>query len=262
MRTGMAMLVLMLAASVAAQPDSQNDTPRVAIVIDDLGDRWYDGQRSIQLNGDITIGIIPYTPYARKLAVLARKANKEILLHLPMEAMSDRYLGRGGLHSAMSQNEFLATLQKSLRFIPDIRGVSNHMGSRLTQNRERMSWLMAGLKQNGNLYFLDSRTIDTSLALKVAAQTGLEHATRDVFLDHNPKPEIMQKQWRYFLQLAKQKGSAVCIAHPYPDSLAFLEEKLATLDEAGVTLVSVSELIHWRNNRGEPSWQTSMSSSR
>lgn len=263
MRIGIGFVLLFAFSHVTAEsPQADtNPLPHVAIVIDDLGDRLHEGQRSVNLPGPVTIGIIPYTPYAKRLALAAGEAGKEVLLHLPMEAMSQRYLGKGGLSSTMDKQQFFSTLNHSLRYLSNIRGVSNHMGSLLTQNRERMTWLMAGLKKNGGLYFLDSRTIDTSLAMEVAEQNGVEHATRDVFLDHHRSEAKMNRQWAYFIKLAKQKGSAVCIAHPYSESLAFLKQKLSTLDAEGVRLVSVSELINWREHKGGKLWQTSMSSS-
>ena len=255
-------MMFLLVATVQAQPAEQTSAvARIAIVIDDLGDRLHDGQRVINLDGDITVGIIPYTPYAKRLAHLAEQEHKEVLLHLPMEAISEKRMGKGGLDSSMDQHEFLASLHRSLKFLPNIRGVNNHMGSRLTQDPEKMHWLMQGLREFGGLYFLDSRTIDTSQAMQVADETGLRNATRDVFLDHDRAPKTMQHQWHYFIQLAKQKGSAVCIAHPYPESVAFLTEKLASLDQAGIRLLKVSELIRWREDRRKLAWHTSTSSS-
>ena len=253
------LMFLLVVAAEAQQVDSSTSDTRIAIVIDDLGDRLHDGEQVINLPGDVTVGIIPYTPYAKRLAQFAEQQNKEVLLHLPMEAMTDKYLGKGGLDTSMDQQQFFATLKRSLSFLPNIRGVNNHMGSRLTQDPEKMNWLMSGLQQFGGLYFLDSRTIDTSQAMQVANDVGIRNATRDVFLDHDRSKSKMQKQWRYFISLAKQKGSAICIAHPYPESLAFLTEKLAGLEQSGIRLLKVSELIHWREDRRKLAWQSSTS---
>ena len=243
------------AEPVSLQYKPAHEKPRIAIIIDDLGDRLRDGRRVIDLPGQLTIGIIPYTPYAKKLAQYATQRDKEILLHLPMEAIADKYLGKAGLHSAMSQNEFFTSLETSLSYIKNIRGVSNHMGSRLTQNTQMMTWLMQGISQRGDLYFVDSRTIDTSLALASAKDEGLDHATRDVFLDHNPDPARIKKQWNYFLKYANKKGSAIAIAHPYPETIRFLKVALAELERENIMLVSVSELIEWRQSRGKLAWR-------
>ena len=265
MRAISIVLIFLLTVVAHAQPDTDtNIEARIAIVIDDLGDRWHEGSQAVSLSGDITIGIIPFTPYARRLADSAAQQHKEIILHLPMEAMTDKYLGKGGLHSEMDQAQFFATLKNSLDFLPDIRGVKNHMGSRLTQDQEKMAWLMQGLRQHGDLYFLDSRTVDTSRAMQAAMNNGLQTAARDVFLDHKRDPKFMQRQWRYLQRLAKENGSAVCIAHPYQESLQFLHEHIPELQQNGIQLLRVSELIQWRQEkeRRKLAWRTSTSLSR
>lgn len=261
MRLFMSLILLAISAAVVQATDRQAylEQPHVAIIIDDVGDRLKDGRRVIELPGALTIGIIPYTPYSSRLAKLAGQKQKEILLHLPMESINHKHLGKAGLHSQMSQSELISSLYQSLESIEHVRGVSNHMGSQLTQNPTMMQWLMTGLQLRGGLYFVDSRTISTSQANVVASQVGLEHAARDVFLDH--EPQKIQQQWNYMLKLARQKGSAVAIGHPYPDTIAFLTRALPELKQQGIRLVSVSRLIRWRNNRGRLAWQPQKSSS-
>ena len=53
--------------------------PRIAIIIDDLGDRLHDGKRVVELPGAVTVSIIPYTPFGKRLALLAHSQQKEII---------------------------------------------------------------------------------------------------------------------------------------------------------------------------------------
>jgi uncharacterized protein len=257
-------ILLLATAAVHAgslRPPSPYGTPHIAIIIDDLGDRLHDGKRVIQLHGKVTVGVIPYTPYARRLAQLAVINKKEIMLHLPMESIDERYLGRGGLHEDMDQAQFIQTLHETLDAVPGIRGVNNHMGSRLTQDATKMGWLMAGLLRHGELYFVDSRTTKASQADTVANEYGLEHASRDVFLDHDKDPTQIKKQWSYLLKLARRQGSALAIGHPYPETIEFLQQVLPALPDEDIDLVPVSELLQWRQTRRSLAWQTQPSSS-
>ena len=208
------LLFLTVSAHAGSQrPPTPSGTPQIAIIIDDLGDRWHDGRRVVELPGQVTVSIIPYTPFAKRLALLAHKQNKEAMLHLPMESLDERYLGRGGLNESMNETKFIQTLYDTLDAVPDIRGVNNHMGSRLTQDPTRMAWVMAGLLRHGELYFIDSRTTAKSQADHVAREYGLDHASRDVFLDDDKSQAQLQKQWNYLLRLARRKGSAIAIGH-------------------------------------------------
>jgi polysaccharide deacetylase 2 family uncharacterized protein YibQ len=243
------------------QPLTPFDAPQIAIIIDDLGNRLHDGKRVILLPGQVTVSIIPYTPFAKRLALLAQINKKETMLHLPMESVDERYLGRGGLDESMDEAKFNETLYETLDAVPDIRGVNNHMGSRLTADATRMNWLMAGLLRHGELYFIDSRTTRLTQADTVAREYGLEHASRDVFLDDDTHEPQLQKQWEYLLRLARRKGSAIAIGHPYPETIQFLQQRLPTLAKQGINLVPVSELLQWRQTRRSLAWQTQPSSS-
>ena len=235
--------------------------PRIAIIIDDLGDRLHDGKRVVELPGAVTVSIIPYTPYGKRLALLAHSQQKEIMLHLPMESMDERYLGRGGLSENMTEKQFITTLYETLDAVPDIRGVNNHMGSRLTQDATKMAWVMSGILRHGELYFVDSRTTSQSQADTVAREYGLEHTRRDVFLDDDKDPIQIKRQWTYLLQLARRKGSAIAIGHPYPETIQFLQQTLPTVAKEGIDLVPVSELIQWQQTWSRLAWQTQPSSS-
>ena len=264
MRQLVCLLVILFSTSAYAgslRPPAPYDAPRIAIIIDDLGNQLNDGRQVVQLPGAVTVSIIPYTPFAKRLALLAHSQQKEIMLHLPMESMDERYLGRGGLSEKMDETQFVQTLYETLDAIPDIRGVNNHMGSRLTADATKMGWVMAGLLRHGELYFVDSRTTSQSQADTVAREYGLDHARRDVFLDDDKATAQMQKQWTYLLRLARRRGTAVAIGHPYPETIQFLQQALPTLAKEGIELIPVSELIQWRQTRRSLAWQTQPSSS-
>jgi polysaccharide deacetylase 2 family uncharacterized protein YibQ len=258
---GLFLLTVLVNHAAAVDTVSWFQSPRISIIIDDLGDRLKDGRRVIDLPGQVTVGIMPYTPFAKRLASYAGKKNKEVMLHLPMESIGHKFLGKAGLTSSMSKQEFFDSLKESLNYINNIRGVNNHMGSQLTQNRHMMNWLMQGLSRHGNLYFVDSRTIDTSHAEEAARAKGLANASRDVFLDHTRDLKHIYKQWKYMINYANENGSALAIAHPYPETIKFLDKALADLEQENIKLVPVSELIRWRKNRGKLAWHNHTSSS-
>ena len=91
-----------------------------------------------------------------------------------------------------------------------------------------------------------SITIDTtrqSVALQIAAEKGVPAIKRDVFLDSDPAPEMVAREFERLKSLAREQGRAVAIGHPYPETLAFLERAIPGLVEEGIELVPLRELI-------------------
>ena len=228
-------------ALIACQPVS---AAQVAIIIDDLGYELHAGQRTIALPGPVACAILPATPRATALADLAHQNGKEVLLHLPLQAQeADGGEEPGGLVLDMSERQFRTAVVKNLAAVPHISGVNSHRGSMLTQHPGHMSWLMDELVQRGDLFFVDSYTTVSSIALELAREAGIPAVRRDVFLDPDRAPETVAREFARLIKLARENGFAVGIGHPYPATLAFLETELPKLPEQGVELVAVSDLI-------------------
>lgn len=233
-------------------------TPAVSIVIDDIGYNWPDGRAAVDLPGAVTCAFLPHTPYAARLARLAHAQDKQIILHLPMEALDGQPLGPGGLTLTMAKPAFLRTVRSDLASIPFVRGVNNHMGSLLTEQPRQMRWLMEDLVYHGGLFFLDSRTTAQTVAQKTAMNEGLPNIRRNVFLDDVQQPAAVRRQFEELIRLARRHGTALAIGHPHPVTLAVLRRMLPTLQAQGIRLVPVSELIQLKRERRIRLWQASL----
>ncbi|MFL0800150.1 MAG: divergent polysaccharide deacetylase family protein [Agarilytica sp.] len=214
---------------------------KISIIIDDLGYGYKPALGFTDLPYPITLAIIPFTPYGRDIAALAKNLQKEVMLHAPMETM-----GRGkweaGLTVDMDEIETFTTINDMLSDIPHVQGVNNHGGSRLTQDRDRMSWIMSFLAER-ELYFVDSRTIASSIAEEAARNAQIAYSARDVFLDNDKSPELIREQLHKLQTIALEQGRAIGIGHPYAETLEILTEELPLLNQQGIKLVKVSELL-------------------
>lgn len=215
---------------------------QLAIIIDDIGYNGPQGRRAVDLDGAFTLAILPFTPHTHELAQRAHARGKEIMLHAPMSNTRDIPLGKGGLTSGMTHDQFVKTLHASLADIPYLSGVNNHMGSRLTRESEPMGWLMQELVKR-HLYFIDSRTSAKSQALTVARAYGVPSLKRDIFLDNERDHDHIREQLLKAIHQAKRQGSAIAIGHPYPQTLDVLEQAQPLLDRYDVELVPVSDLL-------------------
>ncbi|ASK32935.1 hypothetical protein CEK62_20530 (plasmid) [Alcanivorax sp. N3-2A] len=219
------------------------DPPRIAIIIDDLGYNRAHGEAVLALPGALTCAVIPETPFARRLGAQAARAGKEVMIHLPMAALDARHLDAGAINDTMSQARIAAVLDQARATLPAARGVNNHMGSALTAEHQPMRRLMSELGKR-HLYFLDSRTSAATVAERTARQQGVATGRRDVFLDNQRDFARINDQFNKLLELARQRGHAIAIGHPYPETIAYLRQVLPVIEQAGVRLVPVSALLH------------------
>jgi polysaccharide deacetylase 2 family uncharacterized protein YibQ len=246
------LLVLLVLAGTAVAPGAPaGELAPVAIVIDDLGNRRSDDLRALELPGPLTYAFLPHTPHAASLARIAHSLGKQVLVHLPMEALSRRALGPGGLTAALARHQFERRIHAALDAVPHASGVSNHMGSLLTTMPQPMDWLMQVLAGRGGWLFLDSRTTTETVAERRAIAAGVATTRRDVFLDNEPTPEAIHAQLDRLLSKARRHGTAVAIGHPHPETVAVLARELPRLRRRGGRLAPLSEVVAIRA-AGEP----------
>jgi len=239
------------AESIAAEVDidievdvvePQTEKVYIAIILDDIGNNDALGMQALSLPGAVTYAVLPHTPHGQKLAMLAHKFGKEVMLHAPMSNLGQHPLGEGGLTPLLTEEEFTASLLRSIAAVPFAKGVNNHMGSELTSARMQMQWLMRELKLQ-DLYFVDSLTTASSVAAETAGEFAVPNLRRHVFLDNQATFENLDFEFKRLLGIARAKGSAVGIGHPYPETLAYLEQALGTLEAEGVELITVSRML-------------------
>ena len=226
----------------------------ISIIIDDLGNNLQQGRRAIRLPGPVACAILPHTPFGALLAQEAYESRKQIILHLPMQSADGTEPGPGSLQLNMGPSEISATLDGDLRTVPYAIGVSNHMGSLLTQRPEPMRWLMQALADRGNLFFIDSRTTADTVAAKTATELGIPNLERNVFLDDDKNIDMIAQQFERLIALARERGGALALGHPYPETLTVLERLLPELEGHSVLLVAPSVLLeHIKTSTRHPS---------
>lgn len=236
---------LFFAALFAAFPQAAAESvPKIAIIIDDLGYQLDAGRRAIGLPGPLAYAILPGTPRGRTLAEMAHRSGKEVLLHLPLEAVGYDGLPEPiGITLDMSHGVLRDIFADAINSVPFAIGVSTHRGSLLTRHPGHMDWLLREIRNREGLFFIDSYTTHKSVALQIASELGVMATRRDVFLDNDRAPDALAREFERLKSLARNRGVAVAIGHPYPETLDFLERELQVLDSQGLELVPVSEVL-------------------
>ncbi len=257
----LSLLVILTAGAAENGLDGQTGKaarPLIAIIIDDLGNQRGLGERAIALPGPVACSVIPGTAYGTYLAEQANAAGKEVMLHLPMQAMHDtghsanEPVGQEAIR--MGTDRYSITLDSDrvdlsevltadLASVPHTVGVNNHMGSLITRHPGHMQWLMEELLSHGDLFFVDSYTTAASIAYDIALENGVPAARRDVFLDNEKSAENIAREFERLKRTARRQGYALAIGHPNAATLAFLEQALPDLIDEGFELVPVSRIV-------------------
>jgi hypothetical protein len=216
----------------------------VALVVDDMGNSLEALDELLGLGESVTISVLPYSLHSRETAEIAHREGIEVLLHLPLESLNnhDSEAGMEGLiHSGMSEGEVRKTMADNLDQVPYIKGVNNHMGSKVTADEALMRTILEPLKEKG-LFFLDSRTSGKSVAYSVARDMGIPAESRQVFLDADGKSELIKERLLELFRLAQKEGRAIGICHPFRETLQTLKENFHLLKDYGLEAVFASEL--------------------
>lgn len=225
------------------EPGPFKGSAKIAIIIDDLGMDLKRSRAALDLPAPITMAFLPYGTKTKDYAVVAKEKGHPLIIHAPMEAVDGKLnIGPGGLRADMDDATFKKNFDVMLQSFDGYVGINNHMGSRLTQDSKAMKRLMAILKERG-LFFVDSKTINHSVAAEEARAAGVPYAERDVFLDHVESREFVDHALAQLEQRALKEGSAIAIGHPKDATIAGLKAWIPTLKAKGIELVPVSELL-------------------
>jgi polysaccharide deacetylase 2 family uncharacterized protein YibQ len=232
-----------------ARPERPRREASIAVVIDDVGYNLDTLTEFLELPGPLTFAVLPQLQYTREAARLIRAAGKELILHLPMEAVNGDDPGPGAILSSYSDAEIRRLLEENFADLEGAVGANNHMGSKATADPRVMAVVMDYLKQSGRFY-LDSRTTPASRAAFAAREAGVDFLERDVFIDNDTDGQSMRVAIDKGVELAQLDGQAVLIGHvKNSEMVGVLQEILADAAARKIRLVSLSELAQ---EKGRP----------
>ena len=215
----------------------------IAIVIDDLGIDQQRTQEAISLLGPLTLGFLPYGYNLSRHINFAKNKGHEIILHLPMEPISQQVNpGPNALMNNLKPEEIRRRITWNLSQFNGYVGINNHMGSKFTKYETGMLILLAELKKR-NLFFLDSLTSPQSVAKNISIKANIKYLVRDIFLDNVQSIEGIRKRLNELEMISHKRGYAIGIAHPYDITLKTLSNWLKKLDNRRFELAPLSKIL-------------------
>ncbi len=223
------------------------DKTLLAIVVDDFGirnNKLLDDFCS--LNSNVTFAILPDQKYSKHVMNKATETGHETMIHIPMEPISypRDNPGANAIYVHLSANEIKRRMENYIKQFPLCVGANNHMGSFATTDESVMRNVLQVLKDH-NLYFVDSRTSQSSIAYDVAKKMMIPTCVNQIFLD---TPRITEKtlanKIRQLKYLAKDREKILVITHcATQDRYEFLKEFIKEIEKLDFELVPVSELF-------------------
>ncbi len=217
--------------------------PKVAIVVDDFGYNMNDLDKLFAAEEKVTFSILPNLPFSRRVAELASKKGYEVILHLPLESNDKTApVEVGTIKTDMNEKDVNLLLEKDIASVPGLSGVSNHQGSKATEDKLLMTLILRKLK-NRSLYFFDSLVTNRSVCREIANTIGVPYAKRDMFLDNANSQDYIEKQILILRRFAFRKGSAIAICHDRKNTIAVLNKLMPELSADGITFVSLSDMV-------------------
>jgi uncharacterized protein len=239
-RTQSIHLIVPLAAARAVQTAAQR--PWLSIVIDDLGNDRAQADALFRVSYPLTLSVLPHLSNSGEIAEEAHRRGYQVLLHLPIASTGGEKDEPIELHPGMDSSAVGQTFAAMLKTVPYAVGVNNHEGSRGTSDAILMSELMPLLRER-KLFFIDSRTTAATVAETAAHVADVPATSRNVFLDDEQSVASIRKQFALAVRDAREKGCALAIGHPHPETLQVLSEELPEIERQGVTLVFASDLV-------------------
>ncbi|MFH5298421.1 divergent polysaccharide deacetylase family protein [Campylobacter coli] len=216
---------------------SKTKQARLAIIIDDMAN--ISQVRALQA---LKLKLIPsFFPPDKNHIDTPKLALKFdfYMVHLPLAAMNYTNPELDTLNPSDSEKRIFKKIQQVKKDFKDLKFINNHTGSLFTSDEKAMKKLYKAFEKE-ELIFVDSKTIASSKAPKVAKALGQIYIQRDVFLDNRDDVAYIKNQLIEAVRLAKQKGFAIAIGHPRKNTFKALEQSKDLLKS--VELVYLSEI--------------------
>jgi len=239
-------LIIYLLATRPKKPVSTSLPPikvkgKIAIVIDDWGYRKDTLDIANMIKYPMTMSVLPNLDFSVLASQKLHNMGFEIILHLPMEPYEKYRLEKNTILCSMEDAKIRNILNDDLSGIKFCKGLSNHMGSKLTADTRAMKVIFSELKKR-KLYFFDSYVSPDSVARALAEKMDIKFARRDIFLDNESNPRYIRIQINKLKNKARMYGHAIGVGHDRKSTLEVLAEVMPELSKEGYKFVYLSEL--------------------
>lgn len=222
--------------------------PKVVIIIDDIATpKQLSDIVAIQDAGlKLTPSIFPVAQGNTQM--LERVAHLEFfMVHLPLEALAYKdELDTISIYD--SEDSIKRKIARIKQILPNTLYINNHTGSKFTERRANMEFLLSVLDSH-NINFVDSRTTQNTTLPDIAKAQNRLILYRDIFIDNALDSHSLNTQINEGIKIAKARGYAILIAHPHKETLnAIRAAKNGALREVDVIYLNELDFLLKKSN--------------
>lgn len=222
--------------------------PKVVIIIDDIATpKQLSDIVAIQDAGlKLTPSIFPVAQSNVKM--LESVANLDFfMVHLPLEALAYKdELDTISIYD--SEDSIRRKIARIKQILPNTLYINNHTGSKFTERRANMEFLLSVLDSH-NISFVDSRTTQNTALPDIAKAQNRLILYRDIFIDNALDSHSLNTQINEGVKIAKARGYAILIAHPHKETLnAIRTAKNGALREVDVIYLNELDFLLKKSN--------------
>lgn len=238
---------------VYARPvDPGNTTPRIALLFEGIG---LSRQASLgvinKLPPEVSFVLSPYGRNLNDWVFRSRLAGHELFMSLPMESEDFPVEDAGplALDTRIQLVENQRRLETVMASAQGYVGLVTMMGSRFMKADGQVRRVLQDVKARG-LMFVVGGTKARNGVFPIATELNLPRVESEMYIDNEPRIQQIRENLDRLESLAKERGSVLAMARPYPVTIKSVLDWIATLPGKGVILVPASSVATLTPNQG------------
>ncbi|KAA0257404.1 divergent polysaccharide deacetylase family protein [Deferribacter autotrophicus] len=224
---------------------NKNNNHRLSIIIDDCGNNINLAKKLASIPYPITMSVIPFLKYSKETVKIAKQHNKTVFLHLPMQPKTypNTDPGKGAIFLNTPKSLIEIIIRKDVEDLGFIEGANNHMGSALTENREKMQQVLNALKKYTDT-FIDSHTSTKTVAYNVCKSLKMKCGMNRKFIDNVDDKNYIREKLYEVLSLFEKYNTIIIIGHLKENTIQVLKEELPHLQQKGIKITNIKEVLN------------------
>jgi len=218
---------------------------RIAIIVGGLGLSQTGTQAAIKdLPSSISLGFSPFGNSLQRWMQNSRREGHEVVLQIPMEPLGYPTINPGPrtLVSSVEAGQNLMNLRWAMGRMTNYPVVMNYLGAGLTSKSAAMRPVLQEIRDRG-LGYVDDGSASASVAVKLAQDLKLPHASGNIIIDAVRDETRMRNNLKVLESLAKARGYAIGTASAFPESVRVIKDWAKQAEKSNIIIVPVSNLL-------------------